>query len=84
MRYHWIRDQVDLEQIEIKWEPGATNLADFFTKNHPTKHHAAMRHIFVHDQPQQPIAHMCVLANVLPPSAPVYSDTNNSFSCLAV
>ena len=79
MRYHWIRDQVDLEQIEIKWEPGATNLADFFTKNHPTKHHAAMRHICVHDKPQQPIPHMCVLAHVHPPA---YNDAGNYFSCL--
>ena len=41
MRYHWIRDQVTLGNFTVTWEPGATNLADFFTKAHPVEHHVA-------------------------------------------
>ena len=81
MRYHWIRDQVDLEAVTIEWQPGAANLADFFTKNHPTKHHSEMRNIFVHDKPQEKLPQICVLAHVagkLP-----YNDTNNRFNCIA-
>jgi hypothetical protein len=78
MRYHWIRDQVDLEAITIQWEPGATNLADFFTKNHPTKHHATMRNIFVHDKPREKLPQTCVLAYV----AQSFSDNSNYFNCL--
>ena len=79
MRYHWIRDQVDLEQIRIQWEPGATNLADFFTKNHPTKHHSTMRNIFVQDTTCPPVQHTCALAHV--PQA--FADTSNYYSCLS-
>jgi hypothetical protein len=81
MRYHWIRDQVDLEAVTIEWQPGAANLADFFTKNHPTKHHSEMRNIFVHDKPHEKLPQICVQAHVagkLP-----YTDLNNPFNCLA-
>ena len=27
------------QQFKIQWEPGSTNLADYFTKHHPTWHH---------------------------------------------
>ena len=42
MRYHWIRDQVTLGNFTVTWEPGATNLADFFTKAHQVSHHVKM------------------------------------------
>ena len=48
MRYHWIRDQVALGNFTIKWEKGADNLADYFTKSHPTAHHRNMRATYVH------------------------------------
>ena len=44
MRYHWIRDQVNQHK-------GETNLADFFTKAHPTKHLVAIRHLYVYTLP---------------------------------
>ena len=81
MRYHWIRDQVDLEAVTIEWQPGAVNLADFFTKNHPTKHHSAMRNIFVHDKPHEKLPQTCVLAHVAGKIA--YNDANNYFNCIA-
>ena len=33
MRYHWICDKFGLDEFVIEWEPGVTNLADYFTKN---------------------------------------------------
>jgi hypothetical protein len=78
MQYYLIRSQVDLEEITIKLEPGVTNLSHSFTKNHPTKHHAAMRIIFVHDAPQRQLVQTCALARV----AKSLNDTNNLFNCL--
>ena len=39
MRYHWIRDQVKQKVFKVTWKAGKLNLADFFTKAHPVKHH---------------------------------------------
>lgn len=48
MRYHWIRDRVRQGHFSVEWQPGSTNLADFFTKLHTVEHHLAMRRNFVH------------------------------------
>jgi hypothetical protein len=47
MRYHWIRDQVKLRVFKVIWKPGKLNLADFFTKAHPVKHHLEIRWKYV-------------------------------------
>jgi hypothetical protein len=47
MRYHWIRDQVKLRVFKITWKAGKFNLADFFTKAHPVKHHMNIRWKYV-------------------------------------
>jgi hypothetical protein len=47
MRYHWIRDQVKLKIFKITWKAGKLNLADFFTKAHPVKHHLEIRWKYV-------------------------------------
>ena len=47
MRYHWIRDQVKLRVFKITWKAGKFNLADFFTKTHPVKHHMNIRWKYV-------------------------------------
>ena len=47
MRYHWIRDQVKLSVFKVIWKPGKLNLADFFTKAHPVKHHLEIRWKYV-------------------------------------
>ena len=47
MRYHWIRDQVKLKVFRVTWKAGKLNLADFFTKAHPVKHHMAIRWKYV-------------------------------------
>ena len=79
MRYHWIRDQVDLDAFVIKWEPGSENLADYFTKNHPVHHHKSMRNVYVTDKPSEHLAHTCVLALI----THTYSDKNNYYSALS-
>lgn len=48
MRLHWIRDRVRLKEFRVEWRPGHLNLADFLTKDHPTKHFLSMRKYFVH------------------------------------
>jgi hypothetical protein len=47
MRYHWIRDQVHLNNFCITWLEGRHNLADFFTKAHPVHHHLAQSKLYV-------------------------------------
>ena len=47
MRYHWIRDQVKINNFSVTWKPGVDNLADFFTKAHPVHHHLAIMHNYV-------------------------------------
>jgi hypothetical protein len=39
MRYFWIADQVARKQFTVHWHPGQENLADYYTKRHPTSHH---------------------------------------------
>ena len=47
MRYFWIRDRVKQGQFHLYWRPGVLNLADYFTKHHPTTHHRKMRNIYL-------------------------------------
>ena len=47
MRYHWIRDQVKMKVFKITWKAGKLNLADYFTKAHPVKHHVNIRWKYV-------------------------------------
>ena len=49
MRFHWTQDRVRQGQFIVRWAPGDTNFADFFTKLHPAKHHQLMRQYFVQD-----------------------------------
>ena len=46
MKYHWLRDKEVQKQIKVYWEKGVQNLADYFTKHHPTKHHLKMRRMY--------------------------------------
>jgi hypothetical protein len=50
MRYYWIQDQVKLKQYNIYWNKGQTNLADYFTKQHPTIHHQEIRSVYLFDE----------------------------------
>ena len=35
MRYHWIRDRVELKDFNIIWRPGSESIADYLTKTQP-------------------------------------------------
>ena len=54
MRFHWIRDRTAQKQYLIYWEPGQVNKADYFTTNHPVKHHKQILAVYIHD-PQKDI-----------------------------
>ena len=47
MRFYWLRDRVRQKQFHVHWKPGTTNLADYVTKHHPTKHHQSVRPLYV-------------------------------------
>lgn len=41
MRYHWLRDRVQMGHFIMVWRPGAINLADYLSKAHPVSHFRA-------------------------------------------
>jgi hypothetical protein len=47
MRFYWVRDRVQHGHFLVYWRPGTENLADYFTKHHPTAHHRLVRHTFL-------------------------------------
>ena len=49
MRYYWLRDRQLQKQFQIFWEKALSNLADYFTKHHPTKHHRQIRGTYIKD-----------------------------------
>ena len=47
MKFYWLIDRAEQGQFKIYWEPGARNLADYFTKYHPAPHHKRVRPIYL-------------------------------------
>ncbi len=47
MWFHWLRDRKAQGQFKIYWQPGGTNIADYFTKLHPPAHHVNVRAEFL-------------------------------------
>ena len=47
MRFYWVRDRVKQGKFLVYWIYGEHNLADYFTKHHPTSHHRAQRIIYL-------------------------------------
>jgi hypothetical protein len=47
MRFHWLHDCKAKGQFKIYWQPGNTNLADYFMKHHPPAHHVNVRAEFL-------------------------------------
>jgi hypothetical protein len=41
--FHWLRCRNAQGQFCYYWRPGTQNLADYFTKHHPTSHHKSVR-----------------------------------------
>ncbi len=42
MRFHWLRCRDAQGQFCYCWRPGTQNLADYFTKHHPTSYHKSV------------------------------------------
>jgi hypothetical protein len=51
MRFFWMEDRVSQGQFKVYWQSGATNYADFVTKNHPPKYHRDNRSRYITDLP---------------------------------
>ena len=47
MRFYWLKDQQEQGQLDIIWEPGKQNLADYSTKHHAVSHHRILRCIYL-------------------------------------
>ena len=47
MRFYWVRYRVIQGNFLVYWMDGDHNLADYFTKHHPTNHHRAQRSIYL-------------------------------------
>jgi hypothetical protein len=47
MRIHWLKCRKAQGQFRIHWQPGKTNLADYFTKHHAPAYHANIRSEFL-------------------------------------
>jgi hypothetical protein len=41
MRFHWLRCHNAQGQFRYYWRPGTQNLADYWMKHHPARHHTA-------------------------------------------
>ena len=39
IRFHWMRCRIKQNQLRLYWQKGNENLANYFTKNFPPKHH---------------------------------------------
>jgi hypothetical protein len=47
MKFYWIQDRILQDQFRVFWNKGLLNLADYFTKHHPIKHHREMRKVYL-------------------------------------
>ena len=47
MRFFWMRCKESQKMFRVYWRPGTTNLADYFTKHHPSTHHRKARPEFL-------------------------------------
>ena len=43
MRYHWLHDRTLQQHLQIYWDRGSNNHADYFTKYHPPIYHKSKR-----------------------------------------
>jgi hypothetical protein len=69
MRFHWVQDRVNQGHFLVYWRSGKFNLADYFSKHHPSSHHKLMRGEFLH--PAKNSVHFLPLAPVQGCEVPV-------------
>ena len=49
MRFFWVIDQVKQKYFDVQWQPGAENLADYFTKDFTNSNHKAVRQWYLRE-----------------------------------
>ena len=51
MKLHWLRNKANSEHINVFWDKGTDQGADYFSKHFPTIHHRRVRQErkYVHD-----------------------------------
>ena len=54
MKLWWLIDRIQQKQFKVSWAPGKYNLADYFSKKHPAKHHRKVRPIYVYMKNESP------------------------------
>ena len=47
MRFYWVRYRFKQGQFMVYWMAGEHNLADYFTKHHPSRHYRSKRSIYL-------------------------------------
>ena len=47
MRWNWLREKIQQAYFKIRWEKGASNKADYFSKHHPLSHHRQVRSDYI-------------------------------------
>ena len=54
MRFYWVQDRVEQNQLRVFWAPGEINLADYQSKVQPTSVHRALRPIYLYEEGKSP------------------------------
>ena len=55
MNFHWLGDRtVKQKQFKLEWAPGPTNIGDYPTKHHFSKHHQNVRPIYLYVKGRSP------------------------------
>ena len=47
MQLHWMRCHIKQNQLRLYCQKGTENLADYFTKHFPPKHHRRIRYVYL-------------------------------------
>ena len=47
MKWNWLRDRETQNHLNVYWDKGSNNNADYFTKHHPPIHHRMQRPVFI-------------------------------------
>jgi hypothetical protein len=62
MRFYWVTERVEQGQFNVGWEPGDTNMGEYFKKHHSPAHHKHMRPYYLHYKHSPMIRHDTRLA----------------------
>jgi hypothetical protein len=62
IRFYWVKDRVEQDQLNVGWSPGDTNMGDYFTKHHSPAHHKRTRPYYLNYKHSPMIRHDTRLA----------------------